>query len=554
MKRIKARHGGVHTIKLNNVLELGYCVYPGSDWCLISRKNFEELARLCTGVQVETLQRPAVGKVIDGHDVEALEQPAGNRLELDDDPFVTEDDARSGLSDEADTCAGVELLIDAALENGFPVQFVDELRCIALKHNIWRLILRDDLPANVPPYKLQLEDNAQQFRCKMCQWACAALPLRKPKTDGSRRVINYKPLNAMTEAIAGLMPNLKTTLETVRGKKQYGLFDFIRSFWQLAVAEESREMLSYMTDEGVFTPTRVMQGSCDSALHFQVSMENCVAELLHEYLLIWIDDLLLFADTIAEHLSVLEKLFDLVHQFGLKLSLKKPSLYQQSVTWCGKIFDQNGIRHDPKRIEGLTAMPQPRKVGQLPQFICATNWMRDSLIDYARVVQPLQQCLDVALKGKCKTNQVKTLLQQSAQLAYPHHGATLCLFVDANNEGWASILSQVAVRKSGVTVTDQAHELLICKRGTFHGAQNIGGDPKGSRWGGSSTATTAAFKRVTRLQARAQCRPLLRPLDQDGFTWSTLTEIAATQAAYAGSAPTGGTRDGNNVLWCGGTI
>ncbi|OWZ19329.1 hypothetical protein PHMEG_0006442 [Phytophthora megakarya] len=69
------------------------------------------------------------------------------------------------------------------------------------------------------------------------------------------------------------MPNLKTKLE------------------RLAVAEESREMLSYITAE-----------------------EDCFAGLLHDYLLIWIDDLLSFADTIAEYMLVLEKLFDLVHE------------------------------------------------------------------------------------------------------------------------------------------------------------------------------------------------------------------------------------------------
>jgi len=305
-----------------------------------------------------------------------LKQLAGGHSEQEDGPFETEDDSSSGL-DEAEIRAGIELLIEAAQENGFPLEFVNELRRIASNHDIWRLVLRDDPPAKIPPYKLRLKKDAKPFRCKARQyapsqskflrefnktlvelgwthknpssrWACAALPLRKPKSDEFRQAVDYKPL--ITEAIAGLMPNLKTKLERARGKKHYGLFDFIRSFWQLAVEAESREMLSYMTDEGVFTPNRVMQGSCDSALHFQASMENCFAELLNDFLLIWIDDLLLFADTIKEYLVVLETLFDLINQYGLKLSLKKSSLYQQSVTWCGKVIDQHGVRHDPNRI------------------------------------------------------------------------------------------------------------------------------------------------------------------------------------------------------------
>lgn len=116
--------------------------------------------------------------------------------------------------------------------------------------------------------------------------------------------------------------------------------------------------------------------------------------------------------------------------------------------------------------------------------------MRDSLIDYARTIRPLQQRLDVALSGKRKTkrvasgvslnltdeelksfNEVKALLQQSAMLAYPKDGATMCLFVDASDYGWAYIITQVADWQLGVAITAQARELLLCKGGTFHGTQ-----------------------------------------------------------------------------------
>ncbi|OWZ08257.1 hypothetical protein PHMEG_00019226 [Phytophthora megakarya] len=92
-----------------------------------------------------------------------------------------------------------------------------------------------------------------------------------------------------------------------------------------------------------------------------------------------------------------------------------------------------------------------------------------TLINDARVVQPLRQCLNGALSGNRKTkrvaseisialneqevnsfNQVNALLQKSAQLANPRDDATFCLFVDASDEGRASILTQVAVWKPGV--------------------------------------------------------------------------------------------------------
>lgn len=89
------------------------------------------------------------------------------------------------------------------------------------------------------------------------------------------------------------------------------------------MAKDNQEIFSHATDEGVFTPTRVLQGSCDAALHFQATMENCFADLVYKSLLIWIDDLLLYVDTIEEYLTAMEKLFDLMAYFGLKFSVKK---------------------------------------------------------------------------------------------------------------------------------------------------------------------------------------------------------------------------------------
>jgi transposase InsO family protein len=87
----------------------------------------------------------------------------------------------------------------------------------------------------------------------------------------------------------------------------------------------------------------------------------------------------------------------------------------------------------------------------------------------------------------------------------------------------------------------------------IEGANNLWADLI-SRWGGSVSPPTAVFKRLTTRQLRSSRQPLLRPLDQNGFVWPTLAEIASTQAAYAHAAPTGCECDGNKVQWCGSTI
>ncbi|KAG2783763.1 hypothetical protein PC129_g13854 [Phytophthora cactorum] len=74
-----------------------------------------------------------------------------------------------------------------------------------------------------------------------------------------------------------------------------------------------------MTGEKIFTPRRVPQGCSDAAIYFQKTMESSFASLLYKHLLVWIDNLLLYADGIDIYLDKLAELFSLLNDFSLKL-------------------------------------------------------------------------------------------------------------------------------------------------------------------------------------------------------------------------------------------
>ncbi|KAE8910855.1 hypothetical protein PF005_g25439 [Phytophthora fragariae] len=217
-------------------------------------------------------------------------------------------------------------------------------------------------------------------------------------------------------------------------------------------------------------------------------MERCFAKLLYKHLLIWIDDLLLYAEDVDTYLEKLGELFSLMNEFGLKLSAAKSSLFQRSVKWCGKIIDGDGVRHDPQRIAALREMPLPSTAGDLQQFLCACNWMRDSLISYAGHVQTLQKRLDVTLGNGKRTKraanklpvtftdtekaafeQVKDCLASAAMLAHPSPDGVLSVFTDASDTAWSVIVMDVEKWQSDKPVADQTHRLLHCLSGTFSG-------------------------------------------------------------------------------------
>ncbi|KAG4062024.1 hypothetical protein PC123_g3135 [Phytophthora cactorum] len=323
------------------------------------------------------------------------------------------------------------------------------------------------------------------------RWASPVLPVKKSADlMDLRQTTDYWEQNEKTEVMAAAMPILSLVLENARGMKHFGLFDFLKGFWQLTLAERCQEFFSYMTDEKIFTPRRAPQGCSDAAIFFQKTMEECFASLLYEHLLIWIDDLLLYTDDMDAYLENLAEFFSLLNQFGLKLSAKKCSLYHTEVKWCGKLINSQGVRHDPERIDTLRAMPYPKTAAELQQFVCAINWMRESIVDYARQVSPLQKRMDQALASTKRTKRaaagieleltveerqalddMKEMLASAATLDFPEDSATTCLFTDASDTGWSVIVTQVVNFDSKVPATDQQHRLLQYLSGTFTGSQ-----------------------------------------------------------------------------------
>ncbi|KAG6579766.1 putative retroelement [Phytophthora cinnamomi] len=426
-----------------------------------------------------------------GIDVDELLAGLVTRGVADIDPFDDERDYKPISGPDADAIkVRLREMVTEAVNNGFPAERSEELYAIASKRDIWRLQISDDPPARLTPFTIRLKDGAEPYRCKPrkyapaqrdflrqfnekliaigwayknpeSRWACPALPVRKPgKENEWRQTIDFRPVNALTQPLAGGMTNNETHLEDVRGKEHKQTADFIKSFFQMALAAESQECQSYMAADGeVITPTRLQQGSVDSSLHFQQSIEKVMREknLLFEHVLVWVDDLLIYARTIDEFLETIDLIYSQLEKYGLFLGMDKTCLYTRTAKWCGRVLTKDGVSYDSSKIQALIDMPVPTTAGALQQFLCAAGWMRSSLVDFARMCKPLQERLDKELAGTRRTKRVagnisieltpdeierfqhvKNLLQNAATLALPDSAGTICMYSDASDEAGAS--------------------------------------------------------------------------------------------------------------------
>ena len=399
--------------------------------------------------------------------------------------------------------------------------------------DIWRVNLMDDLlfgntdPIKVPPYDIRLTPDAiprtarmrsynrleRQFLRKMTQeltainclyrnftsrWSSPSYVVTKPGKLGNsvedfRWTGDIRYVNSVTQKLATCMPLMSTLLEYLSGSQFYASLDCHKGYWQIPLSKSSQEICSFLTPHGIFSPTRLMQGHTDSVAVFQQTMERIFSNILYKSLLIWIDDLLCYAETPEVLLDSLKIVFTKCREYNIRLSPEKTQLGLTEIKWCGRIISGSGIRYNPTMIQGLIDLKLPQTASELQHLLTASNWLRISLPNYAETVHELslmlrkcQQEVGSLKKKKLsrKTlnwdekalesfNSLKSLLSRSVQLSHFRHGPdyVLCLFTDASEFFWGITLTQV--KKSDwerSPLGDQAHEPLAFLSGAFSGS------------------------------------------------------------------------------------
>jgi hypothetical protein len=137
------------------------------------------------------------------------------------------------------------------------------------------------------------------------RWCSPPLIVQKPEVNAFRMTVNVRAVNAQTERMVWPMPMLEVVLDHLAGASVLFSLDIFKGYWQFKLDPESQEMFSFLTDQGLYTPTRVLMGGSDSVAYCQATVQAMFDDILYRGLLIWLDDLFGYADSQGALLDLL---------------------------------------------------------------------------------------------------------------------------------------------------------------------------------------------------------------------------------------------------------
>ena len=220
---------------------------------------------------------------------------------------------------------------------------------------------------------------------------------------------------------------------------------------------DSVQKTAFRVPWGLFEFTRMPQGLVNSPSTFERLMELVLGEFNLTELVIYLDDILVFSASVEEHLSRLEKAFQRLSKFSLKLNPAKCEFFKHEVRFLGHVVNGSGISTDPEKVRKILAWPRPSNSEQLSSFPGLASYYRKYIDHFSQVAGPLHALVSKGRvnsgKGQSRDFQwsdkaedafvlLKSKLCKAPVLAYPDFGKDFVVEVDASLSGLGACLSQ----------------------------------------------------------------------------------------------------------------
>lgn len=211
----------------------------------------------------------------------------------------------------------------------------------------------------------------------------------RKKNGDVRLCIDYRKLNLQTVKDAYALPNLEETFSALTGSKWFSVLDLKSGYYQIEVEEADKPKTAFVCPLGFWEFNRMPQGVTNAPSTFQRLMEKCMEDINLREVLVFLDDLIIFSETLEEHERRLLKVLSRLREYGLKLALEKCKFFQTSVRYLGHIVSERGVETDPEKVQTLKTWPSPTNLRELRSFLGFSGYYRRFIKDYSRVVKPL---------------------------------------------------------------------------------------------------------------------------------------------------------------------
>ncbi|GJY69099.1 reverse transcriptase domain-containing protein [Tanacetum coccineum] len=278
-------------------------------------------------------------------------------------------------------------------------------------------------------------------------WGAPVLFVKK-KDDSFWMCIDYRELNKLTVKNRYPLARIDDLFDQLQGSRLYSKIYLRSGYHQLRVRDEDIPKTAFRTRYGHYEFQVMPFGLTNAPAIFMDLMNRVCRPYLDKFVIVFIDDILIYSKTKEEHDAHLRLILELLKKEELYAKFSKCDFWLSKVQFLGHVIDSEGIHVDPAKIESIKDWESPKTPTEIRQFLGLAGYYRRFIEGFSKIAKPMTKLTQKSVKfnwGEKEETAFQTLKQKLCSapiLALPEGSENFVVYCDASHKGLGAVLMQ----------------------------------------------------------------------------------------------------------------
>ncbi len=190
-------------------------------------------------------------------------------------------------------------------------------------------------------------------------------------------------------------------------------------------------------------------GLSNSPSVFQAFINDVFRDMLNQWVIVYIDDILIYSETYEEHVRHVRTVLKRLLQHQLYAKAEKCEFHQETISFLGYVISSGGVAMDEQKVQAVVNWPQPTTLKELQRFLGFANFYRRFIRNFSTIAGPMTSMVK---KGTHRLiwssaaiaafRSLKERFTTTPILHHPDPDLEFTVEVDASSTGIGAVLSQ----------------------------------------------------------------------------------------------------------------
>ncbi|KAA0025802.1 pol protein [Cucumis melo var. makuwa] len=239
-------------------------------------------------------------------------------------------------------------------------------------------------PAELKEMKVQLQELLDKgfIRPSASPWGAPVLFVKK-KDESMRLYIDYRELNKVTVKNRYPLPRIDDLFDQLQGATVFSKIDLRSGYHQLRIRDSDIPKTAFRSRYGHYEFIVMSFGLTNAPAVFMDLMNRVFKDFLDSFVIVFIDDILIYSKTEAEHEEHLRQVLETLRANRLYAKFSKCEFWLKKVSFLGHVVSSEGVSVDPAKIEAVTNWPRPSTVNEIRSFLGLASYYRRFVEDFS---------------------------------------------------------------------------------------------------------------------------------------------------------------------------